>query len=91
MPVPKQFALHQNFPNPFNPSTNILLDLPQGAHVTLKIYDLRGQVVCRQRRRMRLPERLQAAGFDDVDLELRSMKPVAAVCVIGRRKAQPQH
>ena len=46
-PVPRHFALHQNFPNPFNPSTAIVLDLPQGADVTLKVYDLRGRVVRR--------------------------------------------
>jgi hypothetical protein len=44
--IPEQFALYQNAPNPFNPSTIILYDVPVDARkVSLKIYDVRGQVV----------------------------------------------
>lgn len=41
--IPEQFALKQNFPNPFNPTTIIQFDLPQSETVILKIYDLLGQ------------------------------------------------
>jgi hypothetical protein len=41
----KEFRLNQNFPNPFNPSTNIAFDLPESANVTLTIYDASGKMV----------------------------------------------
>ncbi len=43
--VPQAFALHQNVPNPFNPSTVIRFDLPRAAHVGLHIYDVSGRLV----------------------------------------------
>lgn len=42
---PKEFILHQNFPNPFNPSTQITFDVPTTTTVTLKVYNLLGQEV----------------------------------------------
>ena len=42
---PATFALEQNFPNPFNPTTAIAYSLPAAAHVTLDIYDLNGRTV----------------------------------------------
>ena len=45
--LPRTNALHQNFPNPFNPETTIAFDLSGDTAVTLTIYDLAGQVVRR--------------------------------------------
>jgi len=43
--TPKAFSLAQNFPNPFNPSTRIKFTLPVKSNVSLRIYNVAGQLV----------------------------------------------
>jgi flagellar hook assembly protein FlgD len=43
--TPKSYNLAQNFPNPFNPSTSIRLDMKERGVVTLKIYNVAGELV----------------------------------------------
>ena len=43
--IPKTYQLFQNYPNPFNPTTTIRYGLPKSSMVTIKIYDILGQVV----------------------------------------------
>ena len=42
---PRSFALYQNVPNPFNPTTTIAFDLPERVNVKLAIYDVSGRLI----------------------------------------------
>ncbi|MFC1583315.1 Ig-like domain-containing protein [Candidatus Neomarinimicrobiota bacterium] len=44
-PIPEQFALQANYPNPFNPSTIIPYEVPRPAELRLVIYNLLGQPI----------------------------------------------
>jgi hypothetical protein len=43
--LPDSFTLTGNYPNPFNPTTNITFDLPQSAAVSVNVYDMLGRQV----------------------------------------------
>lgn len=57
-PLPDEYTLHQNMPNPFNPSTTIGYQLPEAGMVRLAIYNLLGQEV-----RTLVDERKDAGSF----------------------------
>ncbi|MFH1010433.1 MAG: T9SS type A sorting domain-containing protein [bacterium] len=44
-PMPTEYALAQNHPNPFNPNTSISYSVKEAGFVTLKVYNLMGQEV----------------------------------------------
>jgi hypothetical protein len=43
--VSSSYRLEQNYPNPFNPTTTFGFYLPKSGQVSLKIYDILGQLV----------------------------------------------
>lgn len=59
--TPRVFQLQQNFPNPFNPSTTIRFSLPQSSFVTLRIYNMLGQLVTT------LVDAIRTSGHHQVD------------------------
>jgi hypothetical protein len=42
---PKEYRLHPNYPNPFNPITTISYDLPEDGLIELSVYNMRGEKV----------------------------------------------
>jgi hypothetical protein len=43
--LPKNFELGQNYPNPFNPSTVITYSIPVSSIVTVRIYNILGDLI----------------------------------------------
>ncbi|MHB2153390.1 T9SS type A sorting domain-containing protein [Calditrichota bacterium GD2] len=65
--IPKNFALRQNFPNPFNPLTHITVELPEEAKVELSVYTINGKKV------QTLLKGLQSAGIYEVVFDGRNL------------------
>ncbi len=43
--IPTEFALHENYPNPFNPTTTLRFDLPEVSDATVTIFNMLGQKI----------------------------------------------
>ncbi len=43
--IPTEFILQQNYPNPFNPTTTIKYSISERSFVSLKVYDILGNMV----------------------------------------------
>ena len=45
LPLADSFSLSQAYPNPFNPVTSLVFNLPEDGNVMVRVYNLKGQVV----------------------------------------------
>lgn len=74
--LPKAFALHGNFPNPFRHTTQVLMDLPWPARVTVEVIDVIG------RRVLTTPSTDLTAGWQR-SVNLSMSAPVQGACIIA--------
>jgi flagellar hook assembly protein FlgD len=87
MKAPQRFALMQNHPNPFNPSTTIRYDIPDmgggNIHVQIAVYDVAGKLV------KTLRDRYESAGSNEVEWDGRDHagRPVGSGVYFYRIKA----
>lgn len=65
--VPREYALHPAYPNPFNPTTVIRYELPMDGNVSLKVYDILGKEVAT------LVERFETAGYHEARFNASNM------------------
>ncbi len=81
--LPEKYYLAQNYPNPFNPVTTIEYQLPQHTHVTLKIFNIVGELV------KTLIEEKQSAGYHKIQWNGRNENgnPVAGGLYLYQFKA----
>ncbi len=56
--LPESFVVHGNYPNPFQASTRLVIDLPQPARVQIEVMDLTG------RRILTVPAQILSAGWE---------------------------
>ena len=72
--IPGEFALYNNYPNPFNPTTVLDYDIPENTFVNITVYDMMG------RRVKTLVNANQSAGFKSVVWDATNFvgQPVAA-------------
>ncbi len=66
--IPTEFSLSQNYPNPFNPSTMIRFALPKQSNVSLKIFNLLGQLVTEV-----LNNKTFEAGYHEIEFDGRQL------------------
>ncbi len=57
--IPESFKLYDNYPNPFNPSTNIKFDIAKESNAKLVVYDILGKVIDEP-----LNEHREAGGYE---------------------------
>ena len=65
--LPNEYVLFQNFPNPFNPETNIYFTLKENSIVTLEIFDILGRKIKSLIKEEVMNSGLQNAKWDGTD------------------------
>ncbi len=66
--IPIEYVLYQNYPNPFNSSTKIMFALPQQSKVSLKIYNILGQLITEL-----INDELFESGFHEVSFNFNQL------------------
>ncbi len=66
-PLPEEFALEGNYPNPFGGQTQIRFALPEAVQVTLEVYDVMGRKVAT------VVDQPMKAGFHEVPFEAQGL------------------
>lgn len=67
VPMPDNFVLYQNHPNPFNPSTTISFSLPVEADVTVRLFNMLGQEITK------ISEGSFAAGIHNINFDAQNL------------------
>ena len=84
--LPTEFALHGNYPNPFNPGTRIQFDLPESAQVSVQVVDLLGREV------MVLPaQEVEAGANRSVELHAASLASGTYLYRLIAKGAEQRH
>lgn len=74
--VPDAYELGQNYPNPFNPRTAIPFAMPEGGHVTVRVFDMQGREVAT------LVNEFRPAGRHEVVWEAGHLASGAYFCIM---------